>query len=316
MTQEEFDKLPRDKRWSFSRLQTFANCPRKHHYSYVEEIRGDGNIHTQLGDIFHQLMDARNKKLDPEPILKNYEDLVRAGKIDKPVELMRHVYNEYDSWYAVDKVLYSEESLFEEWEDKDWATFRVDCVYQVEDLNILRDTKTTTSNKSKYDFGSVKYNPQLLLYKPVVEAAFGIKIHGIEIDEVRLDICQPVPFNKTGKPTADIRRLGLVKYDVYYNTLCEMGLDTEPEYQSVLNELEKRGHPLFTRITVDVDDHVVDENLQDIYGIYKMAKTGCKSRKRSILCDYCDLRMLCEAEYNYLDEAGKQIIVDKITKSS
>lgn len=314
MTVEEFEKLPREKRWSYSRIMSFATCPRQHHYTYNEEIRSKGNIYTDLGDYWHRIMKAKNTGGDYEEVIKEYETAVKAGAIDKPEHLMRHVFNEYESWYAPDNVLHAEEDIIEEWEDGDYAIFKIDCIYEKDGLNILRDYKTTIKNL-KYDFSSVKYNQQLLIYKPIAEAAYGIKIHGVEIDEIRLAICEDVPFNKNGKPTADIRRLGLVKYETYLNTLEEMGLEDEPEYQSVLTELEKRGHPLFRRITIDVsDDHIVDENLDDLYGLYKVAKSNIKSRKRSVLCDYCDYKELCEAEYTYLDDAGKQILIDRIVK--
>jgi len=314
MTIEEFEKLPRDKRWSYSRVTSFIDCPRKYHYAYKEEIRGGGNIYTTLGDFWHRLMKAYNLGEDIEPIFEEYETAASVGTIDKPKEMLRHVFNEYISWYPVDTILHAEESIIEEWEDGDHAIFIIDCIYEKDGLNILRDYKTTIKNL-KYDFNQVKYNQQLLLYKAVAEEEYGIKIHGVEIDEIRLDMCAEVPFNKTGKPTADMRRLGLVKYETYLNVLEEMGLDEEPEYQGVLTELEKRGHPLFNRITVDLsDDHIVNENLEDIYGLYKVAKSDIKSRKRSILCNYCSVRELCEAEYSYLDDVGRQILVEKVSK--
>ena len=316
MTKEEFELLPRDKRWSYSRISAFMGCPRKHYYSYIEEIRGKGNIYTQLGDFWHRLMEARNKGEDPEPILLEYEKASKAGAIDKPVDLMRFVYTEYCDTYPLDNVLYTEETLYEEWEDGDVASFKIDCIYEQDGLNILKDYKTTI-NKPKYSFTSTKYNQQLLLYKAVAEEAYGIVIHGIEIEEVRLCMLEEVPINKNGKPTADVRRLGLVKYETYFDLLSEMGIETMPEYANALTELSKRGHPLFTRYTVDISDtRVVDENLTDMYESYKLAKTGCKARKRSVLCDYCDLSRLCEADYSYLDDEGREIIIEDILKKS
>ena len=316
MTKEEFEQLPREKRWSFSRLSSFISCPRKHYYSYIEELKGMGNIHLTLGDYWHKLMEAYNKEEDYEQILQEYEREAKNGNIGSDPDLLRHVFNEYISWYPKDNVLYSEDSLIEEWENGDHAIFKIDCIYEKDGLNILRDYKTTT-NKLKYGFSDVKYNQQLLLYKAVAEEYYGIKIHGIEIDEIRLEKLQPVPYNKSGKPSADIRKLGLVKYETYREALEEMGIEDEPEFQNVLTELEKRGHPLFNRVTVDLsDENVVYDNLEDLYGIYKLAKTGIKSRHRNALCNYCDLKELCEADYSNLDEEGRKILIEKITKST
>lgn len=312
---KKFEDLPRNKRWSYSRIMSFTSCPRKHHYSYVEEIRGKDNIHLVLGDYWHRLMEAYNKEEDYEKIIEEYEKAVNVGAIDQDIDLLRYVFNEYVQWYPKDDVLLTEQSFYEEWEDGDHATFKVDCVYNKDGLNILRDYKTTTKDL-KYDINSVRYNQQLLLYKPIVEDATQITIHGIEIDEVKLAMCMQPPLNKNGMPTADIRRLGLVKYDTYLNLLEEMGIDERPEYQHILTTLENRGHPLFRRVTVDVDDVIVGQNLEDVYGLYKLAKTeGVKSRNRTVLCNYCEYKQLCDADYLNIDEESRQIIIDKLKSS-
>lgn len=314
MTEEEFQKLPRENRWSYSRLSSFINCPRQHHYSYIEEIRGEGNVHTVLGDLFHKILDKRNKGEDYSDIINEYHKLVDTGKLETNRDLLEFVINEYNNNYAVDNVLYSEISLYEKWEGKDYATFRIDCIYEKDGMNILRDYKTTTK-KLKYNFSSVKYNQQLMLYKEVAEELLGIMIHGIEIDEIRLEKLEEVPYTKAGRPSADIKKLGLVKYETYLEALKDMGLEDAPEYAHILTELEKRGHPLFNRITIDtIDNNVFSENLADMYGIYKLAKTNTKSRKRSILCDYCDYKSLCEADYSSLDEDSRRIIIEEILR--
>ena len=316
MNIEEFEKLPRENRWSYSRINSFSRCPRKHHYSYKEELRGKSNIHIKLGDYFHRILDAHHKGEDVEAIIKKYEEEARVGSIEHEEELMRHVYNEYVSWYEPDDVMYTEQEFIEEWENGDYIIAKVDLIRRHNELVIARDTKTTTK-KFKHDIGSVRHNQQLLLYKPIIEEGLGITVDGVEIDEVRLDICRPPLINKNGRPTADVRKLGNVKHETYLNTLKSMGLEKAEEYQKALGELAKRGHPLFNRVTIDcIDDKAISENLNDLYGFYKLAKTGCKSRVRSILCDYCEFRLLCDAEYTDLDDEGRQFIVDKIVKNS
>lgn len=314
MNKEDFEKLERENRWSFSKLKAFIECPRKHHYSYVEEIKTDDNVYLALGGFFHELMEAHYTAGNTEEILKEYEK--KAHEYDKPPGLLRHVYEEYKIFQPPENVLAVEVEVIEEWDDKDYIIGKADLIYERDGLNILRDFKTTLG-KLKYDISSTRYNQQLLLYKAMIEENMGMKLHGIEIFEVRLGILEEVPINKNGKPTADVRRLGLVTYDKYYDYLEEIGLEDAPEYKNALMELNKRGHPLFKRTTVDIlDEKIVEENLEDLYGIYKLAKTKVKARKRSILCDYCDYRELCDADYSTLDETGRQFIIDKISKNA
>jgi CRISPR/Cas system-associated exonuclease Cas4 (RecB family) len=138
-----------------------------------------------------------------------------------------------------------------------------------------------------------------------------------EIDEVRLAKIQPVPLNLNGKPTADKKRLGLVLYEDYYNKLCEMGLESEPEYQAILDYLEKRGHPLFKRTNVQLlDQNILASNIDDISQTYKSIKEGHDNRVRGKLCEYCPYQELCNLDFYMPDDESREIMINKIKKSS
>jgi hypothetical protein len=101
-----------------------------------------------------------------------------------------------------------------------------------------------------------------------------------------------------------------------------MGLDTEREYQPVLDYLKERGHPLFNRVTAQVlDSAVVDANAQDMLNTYYTIKNqmdpsiGVNSyRVRGPLCKFCAYQHLCEYDMHGMTMAEREIIVDELVK--
>ena len=285
---------------------------------YEEKITTEGNEFLILGKLFHDCIDKATKGEDFSSTINEYETKVMVGELSTETGLLEDVVKRYLSYYDLtsETVLGSEMKLTEDWEDDDTFTAIIDRLVQKDGLTILRDTKTTLK-PLKYTTDQVKYNTQLLTYCSMIKDHMNILVDAYEIDEVRLAKIQPVPLNLNGKPSADKNKLGLVLYEDYYNKLCEMGLDTAPEYQGVLDYLEKRGHPLFKRIRCQLlDTNILDSNIQDLYDSYQGCKSGRKQRVKGPLCDYCPYKDLCELDSYMPLEEDRQIIIDKIKKSN
>lgn len=304
--------------FSYSRLSTYNQCPRKHSYMYEEKIYTEGNEFLILGDLFHQCLDKATKGEDYTSVINDYETKVKVGVLSTESGLLEDVFKRYLAYYDItsEKVIGSELELVEEWEDGDTFKGIIDRLVEKDGITILRDTKTTVK-PLKYTTNQVKYNTQLLTYCSLVKDHLNILPDAYEIDEVRIAKIQPVPLNMNGKPSADKNKLGLVLYEDYYNKLCEMGLDTAPEYQGVLDYLEKRGHPLFRRTRCQLlDTNILDSNIQDLYDSYQGCKSGKKQRVHGPLCDYCPYVDLCNLDYYNPTLDDRQIIIDKIKKSN
>lgn len=315
-------------KYSYSRLKTYSSCPRKHRYMYVEEIRVPESANTIPGKLFHKcceiyLKDDHTSSTPYEEIQKVYEefDLAAAtGKIKLEPGLLKYVFELYIEHY---KDRFAEESPilieygFEEiLEDDDIFVGVIDEIYSYRDMTILRDRKTSLS-KLKYTYDDVKFNQQLLVYLPFGEDKLGLKIDAIEIDEVRFAKLQEVPLIRNGTPSKDKGKLDLVTYDAYYNKLSEMCLEDEKEYKSILEYLAKRGHPLFNRIRVQVlEDRIINSNAQDILDLYKSIKLSKENgfRSRSILCNYCEYRELCNLDMESPDEDLRTAVVEKLLR--
>ena len=303
--------------FSFSRLSTYNQCPRKHRYMYEERIFTEGNEFLILGDLFHQCIDKYSKGESYDSVINDYEAKIKAGVLTTETGMLEDVVKRYIEYYPPDdEILASEYVIEEEWEDGDIFKGIIDRIVCNNNMIVVRDTKTTQSPLS-YTTNQVKYNTQLLTYCSSVQENLNMVVDQYEIDEVRLAKIEPVPINLNGKPTADKKRLGLVLYEDYYNKLCEMGLENEPEYQGVLDYLEKRGHPLFRRTNVQLlDQNVLASNIEDLAQSYHAIKSGNDNRVRGKLCEYCPYQELCNLDFYMPDDESREMLINKIKKAS
>lgn len=312
-------------RYSFSRFKTFHTCPRKHQYQYVEQLESEESAVTIPGKLFHKCIEQFLNDEDMSDTINEFKSLCMSGKLDMEPDLLEYIVSKYLQYYAKDytseKHLMVEKEFNEPLEDEDYITLIVDQAFEKDNLITVRDIKTT-QNKLKYTYDDVVHNQQLLLYVPYVENELNAKVDMIQIDEVRMAKLQDVPINNNGKPTADRRRLELVSYEDYLDVLTSMGLDTEKEYQPILDYLRERGHPLFNRVTAQVlDSSVIDTNAQDMLNTYYTIKNqidpsiGVNSyRVRGPLCKYCAYQHLCDYDMHGMTMAEREIIVDELVK--
>jgi hypothetical protein len=306
-----------EKRFSFSRFKTYQGCGRKHFYQYVEQIEVEETEYTIPGKLFHEAFELYMTEGDFSVPLKEFDRLCMSGKLNLEPGLLADVFQRYVTYYqkqiSEEKNLMIEEELQEKLEGDDYLILIVDQVFEHNGLNVLRDHKTTLK-PLKYTFDDVNNNQQLLLYIPYVEEKLGIKINAVEIDEIRISRLEPVPVNMNGKPTIDKKKLDLVTLDMYKEKLMELDLLDAPEYKSILEYLESRGHPLFKRIRVQIlDEKPVRANLEDMWNTYKSIRNSVgPSRNRNILCNYCPFKDLCNLDMSSPSEADRKIIIDKM----
>lgn len=312
-------------RYSFSRFKTFHTCPRKHQYQYVEQLETEESAVTIPGKLFHKCIEQFLTGEDMADTINEFKSLCMSGKLDMEPDLLEYIVSKYLQYYAKDytseKNLLVEKEFTEQLEGEDYITLVVDQAFEKDNLITVRDIKTTT-NKLKYTHEDVVHNQQLLLYVPYVEDELSVKVDMIQIDEVRMAKLQQVPINNNGKPTADRRRLDLVSYEDYLDVLTSMGLDTEKEYQPVLDYLRDRGHPLFNRVTAQVlDPAMIDSNAKDMINTYTAIKnsidpaSGVASyRVRGPLCKYCAYEHLCEYDMHGMTMAEREIIANELVK--
>jgi ATP-dependent helicase/DNAse subunit B len=305
------------KRFSFSRFKTYQNCSQKHYYQYEEQIETPETETTIPGKLFHEAIELFLKDEDPSKPLQEFDALCRQGKLNLDPGLLSDVLTQYVDYYKEEikkeKNLMIEETIEEKLEDDDYLMLVVDQVVEENNFITVRDHKTTLK-PLKYTWDDVNNNQQLLLYVPYVEDKLGVKVNAIEIDEIRIARLEAVPMNLNGKPTVDKKKLELVTLQAYQNKLDELGLTGLPEYAYIIDYLTKRGHPLFKRIRIQLlDGHAVRTNLQDMWNLYKTMKaTEGPSRNRSILCNYCPFKDICNLDMSNPSQSDRQIIIDKI----
>jgi CRISPR/Cas system-associated exonuclease Cas4 (RecB family) len=316
-------------KYSYSRLTTYIQCPRKHYYNYIEKVKVPDSPSALPGTLFHKCCELylKGEPLEKlEEIFLEWDALSAEGKINKRAGLLKYIFTAYIGYYK--REFEEETNILTEYkfedilndtdvpEEQDIFSGIIDQVYQSKGLTIVRDRKTALT-ELKYTYDKVKFNQQLLIYVPYVEEKLGLKVDAIEIDEVRLDELQPVPLLKNGKPSKDKSKLSLVPYEAYYNKLAEMCLEDEKEYKGILEWLEKRGHPLFNRVRVQLlDDRILNSNAQDVLDLYGTIKQNpsCQYRARSILCGYCPFKELCDLDMENPDEDIRNAVLEKLAK--
>lgn len=316
-------------RFSHSRISTFKQCPQKHHYAYVEQIEVPESAATIPGKMFHECIANVSRGLDITPIIKDFERLCTSGKLEFEPDLLEYLVSKYFQYYKkefdIEAPVLIEQEFTEKLDGDDYLTVIIDRAYIIGDTLTVRDTKTTQT-KLKYTLDDVQFNQQLLLYLPYVENFIKMKVNAIQIDEVRLAKLKPVPLKANGKPSTDKKLLDLVTYEDYYDELASRGLETEKEYQPILEFLKQRGHPLFNRITAQIlDDNIVGSNAIDFLNTYRVIKNLNKIyaktnkapcyRVKGPLCKWCQYQELCQLDYTNPGIASREIIIEKISKT-
>lgn len=306
-------------RFSFSRFSKFHVCPRQHHYAYVEQIESEAvNAFTKPGGLFHEAIEKFLKDEDMNRPIEEFRDLCRKGELEMEPDTLEAIVKEYLQYYrddyAMENTLLVEHKVEDYFDEKHYLSAYIDQAYEREGMVVVRDLKTTT-RRLKYTHDNVETNQQLLLYAAYAEQYLGRPIDAIEIDEVKLAKMGEVPITNSGKVSIDKRKLDGVTYDMYYEELCERGLEDDKNYQDILDWLKKRGHPLFNRVRVQVlNKAVLKDNVNDLYNTYEQMVTGkVMYRVRGPLCNYCDYKELCKLDMHAPTDADRKILIDRIS---
>jgi len=287
-------------RYSFSRLDTFKTCPRKHHYLYVEQLPEPDNEYALKGKLFHEAVEKILKGEDVEPVYKEWKDSVDTGLIRADRDQLEYSINMYFSFYynayQEEATLAVEQDFDKPMENDDYFVGKIDQIYDRNGLFIVRDLKTT-GGPLKYTYEKVQNNMQLLTYVEPAEKLFNRTVDAVEIDEVRLEkLAESVPLIKNNKPSRDLDTLSLTTADLYREELETQNLLGDPKYQYTLSLLEQRGHPLFRRVLVQLSNrNLLDNNDEEIANLYLGAALDIKYRiKDSSKCFMCPYKQVCE----------------------
>lgn len=302
-------------RYSHSKMETFKQCPKKYDYNYVQDLNPiEESIHLTVGKLFHGVMDALSKEEDPTPFYEEFAALVRSGMLPSCAkDTLEITVEEFlNFYYDVDadtETIFTEKKFEHLTDDMNVISGMFDKVYTRFGNVYLKDYKTTI-NKLKYKLKDVNVNSQLYLYHFVLENDFNIIPQFIEIDEVCIHPLNGVELCKDGTPTTDTRKLAWTTYDTYYNVLVDLGLEHDPKYENILSFFKERGHPLFRRITVPVNQLTRQNVYEECAALIKMIEVSEPYRVKGPLCDYCAYHEICHLEL----QGGSSSLVDEMKR--
>lgn len=303
-------------RYSHSKIDTFKTCPKKYDYNYVQELEPiEDSINLIVGKLYHAAIEAVLKGEDPVPFYDEFDGLVlrnmlrhcRRGTLERVVN---HYFTYYEDIDRDNEILFVEKKFEHLTDDADVISGVIDVVYRRHGFVFVKDHKTTV-NALKYTQLDVKLNRQLNVYSLVLEKDFSLINTYMEIDEVCIRELDEVTLNKDGTPTVDQKKLAWVTYEDYLETLIDLDLDADPKYYGILKYLKERGHPLFRRITVPVEEITRDNIYKEQISIIKSIETIEPYRVKSKLCDFCPFQELCNLEL----QGTNDVLVEHIRKS-
>lgn len=303
-------------RFSFSRLDTFKTCPRKHYYIYVEQLPEPQNEYALKGSLFHKAVSQILTGENPEETYKEYKQAVDTGIINAERDLLEYIVNLYFSYYYKDynqeETIAVEHHMEEKLDEDDTMVTILDQAYRINGLVGIRDIKTT-SGQLKYNIDTVRENMQLLTYAPKFEQDFNEKVDFIEIDEVRLAKLQTeVPLVSRGKPSKSMDALQLVLAETYRDELERQGLLEDEGYKVVLQKLIERGHPLFNRVKVQLQNrYLIDDNRNELMSLYVSASIGTNYRiKDQQKCFMCPYNRICSLDQHGGDSLNREKLIE------
>lgn len=305
-------------RYSYSRLSTFKDCPRKHHYIYVEQLPEPENEYTLSGSLFHKAVEYILSGKDPDEVYKEWHEAVDQGRMHIERDLLEYIVNLYFTHYYKDygeeDTVIVEQTFTRALDDPDYFVMKLDQGYRLRGMLGVRDIKTTRG-MLKYNQENVQGNMQLLTYVPAIEDYLGEKVDFVEIDEVRLaKLADQVPLIKNGKPSTSLETLSLVTAELYRDELEKQNLLNDQKYQNVLYLLEQRGHPLFNRVRVQLlNRNLIDSNEEEIESLYTAASIDTKYRiKDTSKCFMCPFKQICEHDEQVGGEKFREQLVENI----
>lgn len=305
-------------RYSYSRLETFKTCPRKHHYLYVEQIPEPENEYALSGKYLHRAIEAVLKGEELDELYKEFHNDVDSGKIRLDRDQLEYTVGLYFSYYyreyEKENTLLVEQEFTRKLEDQDYFVMVNDQTLESNGMVIVRDVKSTRG-PLKYSHEDVLTNMQLLTYVPDIEKHLNRKVDAIQIDEVRMaKLATQVPLIQRGRPSTSLDALSLVTADLYREELERQGLLDESKYKNVLALLEKRGHPLFNRITIQLTNRaILDTNEEELQNLYLGASLDLKYRiKDRSRCFLCPFHGICEIDEFQGGEKSRENIIESI----
>ena len=82
--------------WSYSRLKTFEDCPKKAEYAYIQRIKEPGNKAMDRGKDIHKLCEEYIRGRFDDDIPKQLVEFQEAFELLKELHLKGHVLCEGD----------------------------------------------------------------------------------------------------------------------------------------------------------------------------------------------------------------------------
>lgn len=308
--------------YSYSAINTYQRCPKQYEFKFVHKIQRktknlalfDGiNAHEFLKEFFLALQRGASKDEAWESVLLTAEDAVdqnvlfedELATIGRQVDMILAVIKNYVDQYSEEwEILHVEEEFVLLLSNGDVITFTPDLV--VRDRNgavWIVDHKTTSGTvEDGLPFGDM----QSMLYFAGVQSLYP-ETAGFIFSRMRKKLPTQPRLAKTGKTrVADVARIDTT-YEILRDFLQDKapGLLSDQVHQRRLAELRDQGNRFFWTEQVYVNDHAVNDVIDDASYVLDQIKQSVTLERypRHLLesrgykdCRRCEFQPICQAQ--------------------
>lgn len=178
--------------YSFSRLESFHQCPHGYYLTYVKGHRGGDNVYSYLGGKVHEILEGlQSLEIDKETAMEAFMSAVEEAELfdynfmndnvrDKYIANVEHYLENYEPIKAEEFYM---ERRFEFEIDGIWIKGFIDLYYIDEDGKaVVLDYKTSSKFSAK---DLIKKSRQLMLYAYAIECLDGLEIKQVGFDMLK-----------------------------------------------------------------------------------------------------------------------------------
>ena len=264
---------------SHSEISTYLDCQKKWELQYLKGLRVD-NIHFQFGSMGHSVLETRNI---PDETL--YPELKESFGVVSWKNYFTIILNEIDEHFKDYDVLHKEYRV--ETEDIKGV---IDVVLKHKETGkiLIADYKFSNSEKGYED---ILLDEQMVIYAVVYASKNNLSLSDIEIGYINITKKEPDKPRVLRNGTLSKDKAQATTYDLYLNTIIEMGFDVN-DYSDVLEDLKCKKLTSFCKTSINEDMAV--RIMKNIDNTIKDMEKGYVLEKCTYMCKRCEYLEYCK----------------------
>lgn len=295
------------KQISVSAINTFADCPKKYKFQYIDRIYRPSNEHFVFGIFGHKILEFIGMGLSDEEIITNMEIDIESHpmqlalekfKITDVYELM-HNYITILRGFLKKYVVISTETKIRD--DENVGVIDLIVVEPKKHKLLIVDYKFTKYPKNESD---IENNLQLYMYAKLLNSMDGIEdiiekynIRHVHVGYLSLSKTQTQEpkMLKSGKLSK--AKNDAITYDSFLEAIKKHDLDVA-DYEDHLEKLKAKSNNSIDFVEMKLHKNDLEEKLKDIHSWTKLIQYATENNyfpgRDAWNCSKCDIMKQCK----------------------